>query len=117
MKVFVEGREVTVRELTVGETRAWFADFVQYATQLKQQQLQQQQLQQDALSLVLFEEISLRDISMLTDLPAISIEPLHLTSLKQLVQAIIAVNPEWYDLRKRLMAMGEKAAAKALVPV
>ena len=115
MKVYVEGREVTVRELTVGEIRAWLADL---AASTNQQQ-------QDALGLILFEEISLREITMITDLPSMQIETLRPSSLKQLVQAIITVNPQWHDCRKRLSALGEKirianaanAASRSLVPV
>ena len=101
MKVSVEGRDVNVHELTVSEVRAWFAEL---ATQANAKNI-------DLVNEMLFEDISLREVTMLTDLSQMQLESMRPSSLVQLIQSIIAINPHWHSCRKRIMAVAEKIRA------
>lgn len=100
------GRDVTVKELTVGEIRAWLADASAGASD------------GDVVSVVLFEEVTLADLLRMTDITADEISAAAPSELATLRESVKAVNRDFFSLRSRLERLGEMALAaeKGLPP-
>ena len=102
MKIFAEGREISVRELTVSEIKSWFTELGANSNGPT-----------DAISEVLFEDISLREIAMLTDLSPTQIDSFKPSALHHVVNAIFATNPHWLSCRRRIMSAAERIRANS----
>jgi hypothetical protein len=91
MNVNVAGRDVTVRELTIGQMRDWLT---QIATAPQSN---------DILNTTLFESITLPELCMVTDLLPNELESFTPTQLAPLVQAYLDVNSRWFKWRNRII--------------
>lgn len=94
-------RIVEVYELTVADIRAWLAG-------LETAQAEQT----DILDATLFEEFSLADLTRMTSLTAADMEALSPSELRQVFDAVKAVNADFFAMRGRLMDLGRAALAK-----
>ena len=97
--VKVAGRDIAIRTLTVGEIRAWLREL---GERPKDQPV-------DLIGETLFAGITLRELSLLTDLPLVSVEALTPADLAPLVDAFLAANPQWSECRGRIAALGATA--------
>ena len=107
MKVEVDGRVADVRELSIAEIRTWFNDWISFG-----KQIQSGTKEVDALGELLFQGIALRELGYMTNLSAQQIESLSPSAMAKLIEAIKEVNPDWYQVRTMMKAMGEKALAE-----
>lgn len=98
------GRDVTVKELTVGEIRAWLAAAAAGAPD------------GDVVSVALFEEVTLDDLLRMTDITADEIAGAAPSELAELREAVKAVNRDFFSLRSRLERLGEMALAAEQAP-
>jgi hypothetical protein len=87
---------VTVRTLSIGEIRAWLREL---GERPKDQAV-------DLVGETLFEDITLRELTLLTDLSPIGLEALTPNDLAPLVTAVLAANPHWAACRRRLASLG-----------
>lgn len=94
-------RSVEVRELVVADIRAWLAG-------LETAQADQT----DILDATLFDEFSLADLVRMTSLTTADMEALSPSELRQVFDAVKAVNADFFAMRARLMDLGRAALAK-----
>lgn len=87
-------RTVTVRELTVADMRAWWAD------------VQSGPGSSDAVDGGLFDEVSLTDLARMTDLSTDEMAPLAPSELRVVVEACREVNPDFFRMQERLATIG-----------
>lgn len=97
-KVMVAGREVTVHELTVGEVRQW----LQELTSAGERPI-------DVVAEELFAECSLEDLQRMSDLTLEAMDAVSPAELRKIVEAAKALNPDFFGLRGRLVALGRRA--------
>ena len=93
--VEMDGRTVTVRELTVAEVRQWFKAL--------------EQTKEGAIDLVaecLIEEISLADVCRMTDLQPSDMDEMTPSEIEQVVAVCIGVNPHFFRMRGNLLQVG-----------
>jgi hypothetical protein len=90
--VEIGGRVIALHELTVAEVREWFnhADTLQSG---------------DLIDSYLFEQdgLTLADIAWLADVPREVLDELTPQEIQTLMTAIKAVNPLFFDLRRRVL--------------
>jgi hypothetical protein len=89
------GRDVTLKELTVGEIRAWMADFGGNAGA------------GDVVDVALFEDATLDDLLMMSDLTAAEIAAATPSELAAVKDAAKEANRDFFSLRGRLAKLGE----------
>ena len=87
------GLSVTVRELTVGEIRAWMKRMAETGNP-------------DPVSDVLLPEISLVDLQAMTDLEPEQMEALTPSQLRQVFAACREVNRDFFALRDSVQDLG-----------
>lgn len=99
-----EGKTVTVRELTVGEIRAWLAEAEAADVDGV-----------DVVGSLLFEDMALADLSRMTDITAEEMDALPLSVINQIKGVAKALNADFFALRQRItdVALG---VAKATNP-
>jgi len=97
-KVTLDGREVTVRELTVGEVRQW----LQELTSAGERPI-------DLIAEELFAECSLEDLARMSELSVGEMDGIAPSELRKVVEAAKALNPDFFALRGRLVALGRRA--------
>lgn len=97
-EVVLGERRVSVRELTVGEIRAWLKSLATLADG-------------DAVDAALFSEITLFDLTRLSDLSADEIDRLTPSELRQVIDAAKEVNADFFGMRARLLALVEVPGA------
>lgn len=97
---FGEGRSVTVRELTVGEVRAWLAGLATAAAQPV-----------DLVSDALFEGVSLADLGLFAE-GEVNAEDLTQSEVRAVFDVARRLNPDFFQLRGRLLL----ASAPAIAP-
>lgn len=95
---------VTVRELTVGELRAWLAD-------AEGQLLKDADGTPDIVALWLLDECTLGDLMRMSSATREQLDDMADSELRALVAACKELNPGFFALRGRLMAIGERAMA------
>ena len=100
MKINVAGRDVNVYERSISELRAWFAD------------ISNQAKDPDVMGLTFFEGVSLREISLFTDLSASQIENLRPSEVAPLVKEIIKENPLWNEYKERMISVHKQQIAQ-----
>ncbi|MBF0626518.1 MAG: hypothetical protein HQL82_17150 [Magnetococcales bacterium] len=91
-EVELDGRTVTVRELTVAEVRLWLKDL--------------DQLREGALDLVtegIMADASLGDVARMTDLQAADLDEMTPSAIEGLIAACREINPHFFRLRDRLL--------------
>ena len=101
--VIVGGREVLVRELTVGEIRRWLLDLDQRG-------------EPDVVGAMLFEDADLDTIERMTNLRQEDMQGLKPSELRELVRACQEVNSHFFSMARRMgaiLAAGENSAKSA----
>ncbi|RCX31702.1 hypothetical protein [Thioalbus denitrificans] len=93
---------VTVRELTVSEVREWLQAI---STESEENH------ETDLIDGFLFKELTLRDLRRMTDLSDDQVEASTPSQLRVVLEACKEVNPHFFELRTRLIEVGEKAVA------
>ncbi|MBN9696865.1 MAG: hypothetical protein J0L85_13815 [Zoogloea sp.] len=84
---------VTVRELTVGEIRAWLKD------------VQSQSDAVDVVDVMLLRDVSLQDVMRLTSLTATQVESLGPSRLREVVAVAREINEDFFALRAGLLTV------------
>lgn len=87
----IGGQRVEVRELTVGEIRAWLRDPAPVP---------------EAVDVLLFEGLPLYDLRRFTSLTPEQESALTPARLRELWEAVKAMNPDFFGLRARLEKLG-----------
>jgi len=94
-EIEVGGLKIQVKELTVGEIRAWLKDSGMVSG--------------DLVDAALFEEFSLPDLLRMTDLTTESIAGLAPGDLRQVFAVAEEVNRDFFAMRSRALALGRAA--------
>lgn len=89
---------VTVREITLGEARSWVKAMA--ATEA------------ETIDLLFFEDFSIPDLRLMTDLTAESIDSMSASQLREVYAAAKDLNADFFGFRARLLAL-----AKSVAPV
>lgn len=93
------GKVVQVKELTVGEIRAWLKDSGAVSG--------------DVVDATLFEDSSLPDLTYMTDLSADGVAALTPSELRLVFDAVREVNADFFLMRSRVLALGRAALQAA----
>lgn len=86
---------VAVRELTVGEIRAWIKRMAEVGNP-------------DLVSDTLLPDISLMDLQAMTDLEPEQMEALTPSQLRTVLEACREVNKDFFGLRENVQALGHR---------
>jgi len=100
-EIEVAGRRVQVKELTVGEIRAWLRDL---------------RTDGDGVDWALFEEVSLFDLYRMTDLTPDIAETLSPSELREILAAAKEINADFFGLRGRLERLAKEMRATSSAP-
>jgi hypothetical protein len=103
------GQAVTVRELTVGEVRAWLAD-------AEGQVGRDADGMPDIIGLWLLDECSFGDLKRMSDVSDERLNDLTDSDLRALVDACKDLNPGFFGLRARLTALGKASLESPAAP-
>jgi hypothetical protein len=95
----LNGRTIQVRELTVGEIRAWLKDSGAVSG--------------DVVDATLFEDYSLPDLTRMSSLSAADIAELAPSELRSVFDAAREVNADFFLMRSRVLALGRAALQEA----
>ena len=90
--VDLDGRTVTVKELTVAEVRQWFKSL----EQAKEGTI-------DVVAECLIEDISLGDVCRMTDLQTMDLDEMTPSELEQVISVCMGVNPHFFRMRGNLL--------------
>jgi hypothetical protein len=93
----VAGQKVQVKELTVGEIRAWLAGKTEPG---------------DLVDSMLFEELSLSDLPVLTSLSAEAVEALTPAEIDAILPVIREVNGRFFQMCEKAAAIGRRILAE-----
>lgn len=96
-KIAHEGKEITVRELTVGEIRAWLAE----AEQAEAAGL-------DVVGALLFDDMALGDLARMTDITVEDMDALPLSVINQIKGAAKALNADFFALRGKIVGAAQR---------
>lgn len=97
-EIDVGDRKVQIKELKIGEIRAWLASHTGG---------------NDLVDSMLFEEISLPDLEQLTNLTATDIDDIEPSLIEnELLPKIKEVNPRFFSWRQRVAEMGKQILAQ-----
>ena len=103
------GQAVTVRELTVGEVRAWLAD-------AEGQAQRDADGMPDIVGLLLLEDCTFGDLKRMSDVSDGQLNDLTGSDLRVLVDACKDLNPGFFGLRARLTALGMASLESQAAP-
>lgn len=98
-EIDVGGRKVQVRELTVGEIRAWLKDSGMVSG--------------DLVDAALFEEFSIPDLCAMTNLSADDIDALQPSEIREVAAVAKEVNADFFAMRNRFVTLGRQIVAGA----
>ncbi len=87
---------VTVRELTVGEVRAWMKDVAARVGG-----------KVDVVGEMLLDDCSLIDLQRMSDLTDAVADALGQSEIREVADAAKELNPNFFGMRSRLMELGE----------
>jgi hypothetical protein len=96
---------VTVRELTVGEIRAW----------LKQVE-QREGNDFDPVGLALFEDVTFEDLQRMSTIAAGDLDALAPSEVRTLIEAAKELNADFFAMRRRLLQLGQAVAGSEAPP-
>lgn len=91
---------VTVRELTVGEIRAWLKDL-----QSESAEIQSGRMEPDLIDVMLLRDVSLQDVRRMSSLTAEQVEGLAPSQLRDVVAAARELNEDFFALRAGLLSV------------
>lgn len=94
------GREVTVRELTVGEVRAWVAEIESGVTV-------------DVIGSMVFEDCALADLVRMSDMTVTEMDGLGQSDLAALRDKCRALNPHFFKVREALQRVSRAMETQA----
>lgn len=94
----IGGKSVNVRELSVGEIRAWLKELTLESAP-------------DLVTEALFDDVSLNDLARMTDLAVTDMDELMPSELRTLLESAREVNRDFFTLRAKLTS-----AARTLAP-
>lgn len=94
-EIEVAGLKVRVKELTVGEIRAWLKDSGMVSG--------------DLVDAALFEDFSLPDLQCMTDLTTEAVAGLAPSDLLKVFKACEEVNADFFAMRSRALVLGRAA--------
>lgn len=98
-EIEVGGRKVQVKELTVGEIRGWLAGKAAVG---------------DLVDSMLFEEVSISDLAVLTDLSAEEVDAMTPGEIARVIEVAREVNARFFAMRERVVAMGREILAAGI---
>ncbi len=101
-EIEVGGKLVEVKEMTVGEIRAWLKDSGAVSG--------------DLVDATLFEDYSLPDLARMTSLTAADVADLAPSELRLVFEAAREVNADFFLMRSRVLALGRAALQEASSP-
>lgn len=103
-KIEVAGQQVTVRELTVKDHRAWLMDITSRA---KDERLE---IELFSVDRDLFDDMPLTDLQRFTDLTAEQIDAMRPSDLRKVIEVVKEVNPDFFGMWGRM-----RTSARAIV--
>lgn len=92
--------EVIVRELTVADIRNWLASLIASS-------------EYDPVNSELFEDFTLDDIQLVSNVSSQFVESLTLDQLRQIFDLAKALNPDFFSLRQRMADRGKRILSKS----
>ncbi len=95
-EITVAGTKVLVKELTVGEIRAWLASKTEVG---------------DLVDSALFEELALSDLLAMTDLTPEALEAMAPSEIAEVLAVAREVNGRFFAMRERVVALGREILA------
>jgi hypothetical protein len=95
----LDGRAVTLKELTVADIRAWLKS------------LENTEADFDLIGSALIDGASMADLTIMTDISHTEIEALTPSEIRRVFDACKEVNSDFFALRGRLEAIGRSALA------
>lgn len=98
-EIEVAGLKIQVRELTLKEIRAWFKS------------VSSPENSNDLVDATLFEEFSVSDLLVLTDLSMERIDGMTPTDVREVVAVAKEVNADFFAMRNRLVGLGRQIVA------
>jgi len=98
-EIDVAGLKVQVKELTVGEIRAWLKDAAAPGS--------------DLVDAALFEDFSVPDLQAMTNLSSADIDALQPSQVREIAAAAKEVNADFFAMRNRLVTLGRQIVAGA----
>ena len=98
-EIEVAGLKIQVRELTLKEIRAWFKS------------VSSPENGNDLVDATLFEEFSVSDLLVLTDLSMERIDGMTPTDVREVVAVAKEVNADFFAMRNRLVGLGRQIGA------
>ena len=96
-EIEVAGLKVQVRELTVGEIRAWLKDAAAPGG--------------DLVDAALFDDFGIPDLCRMTDLKAEDVDALQPSDMRKIAAVAQEVNADFFAMRNRLAALGQRVIA------
>lgn len=104
-QVDVDGRAVTVRELTVGEVRDWVTEIESGGKTI------------DVAGEFVFEDCSVDDLVRMSDMPREAFDDLTPSQIEPIREAARALNPGFFRVRAAVAAAQASIARQLLSPV
>ena len=98
MNVQIDGKDVIIKELTVGEIRAWLASVIPDPQNPKPI---------DLLGMTLFADIALSELSLFTGMSTESLDSFRPSELRKLITEITNANSHWAECKKRIVEIGK----------
>lgn len=104
-QVDVDGRAVTVRELTVGEVRDWVTEIESGGKTI------------DVAGEFVFEDCSVDDLVRMSDMPREAFDDMAPSQIEPIREAARALNPGFFRVRAAVAAAQASIARQLLSPV
>ena len=96
-EIDLDGKAVQVREMTVGEIRAWLASKENLG---------------DVVDSLLFDEVALSDLPFLTSLVATDVDALTPSEIEKVLAVAKEVNAAFFVMREKTAALGQRILAE-----
>ncbi len=96
-EIDLDGKAVQVREMTVGEIRAWLASKENLG---------------DVVDSLLFDEVALSDLPFLTSLVAADVDALTPSEIEKVLAVAKEVNAAFFVMREKTAALGQRILAE-----
>lgn len=104
-EIETEAGDVTVKEMTVAEIRAWLRDIEKDGSALTE----------DAVGAALLEEVSFNELQRMID-GSVLLDSLSQSDLCEILSAAKELNPYFFGMRGRLIGAGEQVLRERGTP-